>query len=1368
MGRFRGISHALAAPLFRCLAILALGAGASTAGTLIGTGSVGATAASSWSGTSDIDGSNYLISISCPEVSFCTAIDQEGYAVTYNGITWSSPRDIDGSNYPYKVSCASATFCVAVDEHGNAITFNGTTWTPTEIDYYPGYPSEYIGLSGVSCLSSSFCVAADYDGNVLTFNGNAWSAATNVDEYPLMALSCASTSFCVGLDEEGGEVTYDGSGWSPRDDIDGYYEFMELSCPSPGSCVATDDDGNALVLDGTTWSAPSSIDGGAYMYGLSCTSATSCVATDYEGNALVYDGSTWTVTSGVDEYPVTALDCPAPAFCVGVDPEGHALTYLDTAAVGAPSAVTSTVTALQTTEPATGTDTSNVLVTLLDANGNPVSGKSVSLAGSVGGGGTFGGTVSAAATTSVAGVAYFTVSDATSQTAILAATDTSDAVPLDDTAAVEFEPLASVTSSTVTATPTSLSADGEAPVTVTVTLKDAAKSALAGKTVELYAEVSGGGEYGGSYQEPEVTSSKGVATFSVTDTDAQTVTYMAQDVTDGDLWLNGTTQTPIITFTPALAVATKSTLVASAADVATGEAAAASVTATLKDSSGKPLAGRTVNLLRSPSTWSAASSVDGTNIISAVSCTDTADCVAVDAKGNALSESAGTWAAASDADGDNYPSSVSCPSTTFCVAVDNTGAAVTYNGTTWSDPVSVTTNALTSVTCPTTAVCVAVDAKGNAYALSSGTWSAVSTSTGTDLTSVSCASATFCATVDSTGDAFTYSGTTGKAFVAADGTTGLTSVSCPTATFCMAVDDAGNALTFNGKTWSAAASVGDGGADLVSVSCPTATFCGLVDGAGNALAFNGKTWSTPVDIDGTTALTGVSCPSAANCVAVDSAGNALTFSGYTGPPVVTGSNGTAVFTIGDNTAEKVTYTATDTTDGVTLPSASVTFSAPVASATTSTVAASTTKALGSEYPTATVSVTVKNASGAVLPNQSVSLTPSATTSPNYAYPLSNVTTNAVGVATFGVEAYVPTTAQTVTYTAADTTGTAVTLAKTVTVTFEPMAPGPSSTFTATSTQVAADGSSTTMLTATMKNAAGEPLADTYVELSSSVTSGSSDAEYWPVDESTYYYTNAEGVVQFYASDADAQDVSFTAEDCYYGCANAGKAATVDFDPTTPTAATITSTGPTTVSADGVSPATIAVTVKDAAGAPLANKTIAIAGSVASGTYSGSTPGSEVTNASGIATFEVTDAAVQAVTYTITDTTDGSGGTVAAKTRSVSFTAPTASVTLSTVAASAKTAVANSVAPVTVTVTVKNASGDPMAGTVVSLSGTVSGGTYDGLTPVAEPTNGAGVATFVVTDGTPQAVAFGATSPAFSGASVTKTATVTFTAPVLPA
>ncbi|MGP8008243.1 MAG: protease pro-enzyme activation domain-containing protein [Acidimicrobiales bacterium] len=225
---------------------------------------------------------------------------------------------------------------------------------------------------------------------------------------------------------------------------------------------------------------------------------------------------------------------------------------------GAGSAGTSTASASPSSVEADGVASSTVTVTVRDGVGVPASGRSISLAQGTG----HSVITTSPATTNASGVATFTVTDTTAEGVSYAVTDTTDSVALNGASVTFTTPKATVANSTVTASPSSVEADGIASSTVTVTLKDDNGVALAGKSVSLAAG-SGSSVITTS---PATTNSSGVATFAVTDTTAQAVTYTAIDTTDS-VTLNGTGQSPTVTFTAPKATVANSTGTASPSSV---------------------------------------------------------------------------------------------------------------------------------------------------------------------------------------------------------------------------------------------------------------------------------------------------------------------------------------------------------------------------------------------------------------------------------------------------------------------------------------------------------------------------------------------------------------------------------------------------------------------------------------------------------------------------------------------------------------------------------------------------------------------------------------------------------------------------------
>jgi hypothetical protein len=274
---------------------------------------------------------------------------------------------------------------------------------------------------------------------------------------------------------------------------------------------------------------------------------------------------------------------------------------------GAASSTGSTVSASPSTVAADGLSTATVTVTIADANGGPIAGKSVSLA--QGGGHS---TISApSGPTGANGVTTFTVRNNTPEAVTYTATDVSDGFQLAQTATVTFTGRPTAANSTVTASPTSVAADSIATSTVTVTLKDQNNKPVAAKLVAL--KPAGQSKITPVSPGSDTTNPSGEATFSVSDGTAQTVTYAARDVTDNlDL-----TATATVSFTgPPSGSASK--VVADMTSVLADGVHSSTITVTLLDGVSQPIMGHTIKLSANSGTHSAiALAAPGSNVTDA-------------------------------------------------------------------------------------------------------------------------------------------------------------------------------------------------------------------------------------------------------------------------------------------------------------------------------------------------------------------------------------------------------------------------------------------------------------------------------------------------------------------------------------------------------------------------------------------------------------------------------------------------------------------------------------------------------------------------------------------------------------------------------
>ncbi|MHB8576667.1 MAG: protease pro-enzyme activation domain-containing protein, partial [Dehalococcoidia bacterium] len=204
--------------------------------------------------------------------------------------------------------------------------------------------------------------------------------------------------------------------------------------------------------------------------------------------------------------------------------------------LGAVSPTVSLVRAAPPNPVSDGTTQAVVQVNLRDAQQHVASGKNVSLAVGLVGGGSGHAVVSAPSGPSSVngGAVTFTVTDTLPENLVFTATG--DGVQLATKPTLQFVTPPAVAANILAnpASPTPVTADGTSTATVTVSLQDALGHPAAGKTVTL---AQGGGHSAATGS--GVSDVSGRAIFTVTDTVTEIVTYTAVDVTDGNLPVPG-------------------------------------------------------------------------------------------------------------------------------------------------------------------------------------------------------------------------------------------------------------------------------------------------------------------------------------------------------------------------------------------------------------------------------------------------------------------------------------------------------------------------------------------------------------------------------------------------------------------------------------------------------------------------------------------------------------------------------------------------------------------------------------------------------------------------------------------------------------
>ena len=455
---------------------------------------------------------------------------------------------------------------------------------------------------------------------------------------------------------------------------------------------------------------------------------------------------------------------------------------------------------------------------------------------------------------------------------------------------------------------------------------------------------------------------------------------------------------------------------------------------------------------------------------------------------------------------------------------------------------------------------------------------------------------------------------------------------------------------------------------------------------------------------------------AAVIIAATGSGNTITQ-----PSSLTDANGVATGTLSATSAGTRTISAK--ANGIPVAqTASVTVTA-VPSAGKSLVAAAPIY-IAPGTGTSTITVTVKDAGGHVIPGAVVALAASGSgnTITQPAGP-----TDAKGVATGMLSSSVAEN-KTVRATA---NGSAITKTATVTVATPSAA---KSTLAANPTSMMA-GSGTSTITATVKDAGGHAIAGAAVVLSAT---GSGNTLTQPG------LTDGSGVAKGTLTSlvAGAKVVSAAAN----GSAIT-KTVTVNVTPSnvSTSLSTVAAAPPSITAGGGTS--TITVTVKDGTGKAISNATVVLA---ATGTGNTLTQPVAKTNASGVATGTLRSTVAETKTVSAT-----ANGMPLDQTATVTVTTGGVSPSQSTVVA-APTSIEVGSGTSTITVTARDAAGNPVSGATVVLAATGSGNT---LTQPAAPTDANGVATGTLSSTVPEAKTVSATA---DGTALTATPTVTVT------
>ena len=260
---------------------------------------------------------------------------------------WSGPVPV-ASQSVVSLSCPSVRFCAAVEFGGDVTTFDGTTWSASSrVD-----PA--AALTAVSCVSATSCVAGDSDGNVLGFDGTRWGAPVlSGGQGPVQSVSCPAIGECdavtpgsvVGL--SGGVWTVIADGYPTDGDPHNHYDYSSISCWAPGACAIVDDAGEVYTIGpGGQLGAVGYVGGQAYPgdTAVSCAPGGVCAIVSSQDTAATLDAGSMssTVRLGLVEpdttgpLPRMSVSCVSGSFCVVAGPQGTVAYFLGSASWSSP------------------------------------------------------------------------------------------------------------------------------------------------------------------------------------------------------------------------------------------------------------------------------------------------------------------------------------------------------------------------------------------------------------------------------------------------------------------------------------------------------------------------------------------------------------------------------------------------------------------------------------------------------------------------------------------------------------------------------------------------------------------------------------------------------------------------------------------------------------------------------------------------------------------------------------------------------------------------------------------------------------------------------------------------------------------------
>lgn len=148
------------------------------------------------------DNNLHLRTVSCPTTTTCVAVDDtSGEVSTLSNAGWTqSSTVIDPLKTLFNVTCPAISFCGAIDEQGKILTETDGTWR-APLPKLGGYV-----LGSMSCPAAGDCVAVNASQDTYVLIDGVWSTVNEPDY--LVGVSCASVASCYGFDTTGDVVQY--------------------------------------------------------------------------------------------------------------------------------------------------------------------------------------------------------------------------------------------------------------------------------------------------------------------------------------------------------------------------------------------------------------------------------------------------------------------------------------------------------------------------------------------------------------------------------------------------------------------------------------------------------------------------------------------------------------------------------------------------------------------------------------------------------------------------------------------------------------------------------------------------------------------------------------------------------------------------------------------------------------------------------------------------------------------------------------------------------------------------------------------------------------------------------------------------------